>query len=74
MAKDVTYKKDTSNNLLTPYNLQSMKHYTMEEINARIDEAERQIAEGLTIDSEDMFRELEEEFAREEQFELAEAV
>ena len=51
-----------------------MKHYTMEEINARIDEAERQIAEGLTIDSEDMFRELEEEFAREEQFEFAEAV
>ncbi|MBQ9639950.1 MAG: hypothetical protein IJV06_00290 [Bacteroidaceae bacterium] len=35
--------------------------FTMAEINARIDEAERQIASGLSQNSEDMFRELEEE-------------
>ena len=47
----------------------------MEEINARIDQAERESAAGLGQDSEEMFRELEEEFAREEQeLELAEAV
>lgn len=72
MTKDVTYSdyKDS----FVPYNLRTQKPYTMDEINARIDEAERQIAAGLTIDSEEMFRELEEEFAREEEFELAEAV
>lgn len=53
----------------------SLKPYTMEEINARIDQAERDSAAGLGQDSEEMFRELEEEFAREEQeLELAEAV
>jgi hypothetical protein len=47
----------------------------MEEINARIDQAERESAAGLGQDSEEMFRELEEEFAREEQeLELAKAV
>ena len=52
-----------------------IKPYTMEEINARIDQAERESAAGLGQDSEEMFRELEEEFAREEQeLELAEAV
>lgn len=35
--------------------------FTMEEVNARIAEAKRQIAAGLTIDSDVMFRELEEE-------------
>lgn len=51
----------------------SLKPYTMEEINARIDQAERESAAGHGQDSEEMFRELEEEFAREEQeLELAE--
>jgi hypothetical protein len=45
----------------------------MEELNARIDEAERQIAAGLSQDSDEMFRELEEEFAQEE-WAMAEAV
>ena len=40
--------------------------YTMEEIHAMIDESERQFAEGQWQDSEDMFRELEEEFKRSE--------
>lgn len=53
----------------------SLKPYSMEEINAMIDQSERDSAAGLGQDSEEMFRELEEEFAREEQeLELAEAV
>ena len=38
-----------------------LKPYTMEEINAIIDMAERDSAAGLGQDSEEMFRELEEE-------------
>ena len=40
--------------------------YTMEEINSRIDQAEQESAAGLGQDSEVMFRELEEDFVREE--------
>lgn len=43
-----------------------LKPYTLEEINAMIDEAERESAAGLGQDSEDMFRELEEELSCEE--------
>lgn len=49
-----------------------LKPYTMEEINAMIDQAERESALGLGQESEEMFRELEAEFAREEQEELEE--
>lgn len=52
-----------------------LKRYTIEEIHAMIDESERQLAAGLWQDSEDMMRELEEEFAaEEEQYEYAVAV
>ena len=51
----------------------SLKPYTMEEINARIDQAERESAAGLGQDSEEMFRELEEDFAYNE-LEMVEAV
>jgi len=34
----------------------SIPHYTVDEINAMIDESERQIAMGLTISDEDSFR------------------
>ena len=37
--------------------------YSMDEINAMIDEAERESAAGLGQDSEEMFRELEEELS-----------
>jgi len=47
-----------------------MKHYTMDDINAMIDEAERQIVAGETISHEDMMRKWEEELEREEQEEL----
>ena len=47
-----------------------MKRYTMDVINAMIDEAEREIAAGETISHEDMMREWEEELEREEQEEL----
>ena len=40
--------------------------YTMEEINSRIDQAEQESAAGLGQDSEEMFREMEEDFVREE--------
>ena len=42
------------------------KRYTVEEIHAMIDESERQLAAGLWQDSEDMMRELEEEFEQNE--------
>ena len=53
---------------------QSLKPYTMEDIYAMIEQSKKDSAAGLGQDSEDMFRELEEEFDREDQIELAEAV
>ena len=44
----------------------SLRPFTMEELNARIDQAEAEIAAGLGIPDEDVWRELEEEFARED--------
>ena len=44
---------------------QELKPYTMEEIRARMEIAERESAAGLGIDSEEMIRELEAEFAKE---------
>ena len=49
---------------------QPMKRYTMDDINAMIDEAERQIAAGETIPDEEVWRKYDEEFALEEQEEL----
>ena len=43
-----------------------MKRYTMDDINAMIEEAEANIAAGNVIDDEDVWRELEDEFARED--------
>ena len=56
--------------------LESPKPYTMEEINAMIDEAEAEIAAGKGIPHEEVMRELEEEIARmeQEELEVAEAV
>ena len=53
-----------------------LKRYTMEEINAMLDEAEAEIAAGKGTPHEEVMREWEEELAREEQEEqvLAEAV
>ena len=48
------------------YEEEPVKPYTMEEINAMIDESERQIAAGLSQDHEDVFRELQEELDQEE--------
>ena len=42
---------------------QQLKPYTMDEIRARIEIAERESAAGLGIDSEEMIREFEEELA-----------
>ena len=47
-----------------------MKRYTMDDINAMIDEAEREIAAGLGTPHEEVMREWDEELAREEQEEL----
>lgn len=43
-----------------------MKRYTMDDINVILDEAEANIAVGNVIDDEEVWRELEEEFARED--------
>ena len=50
---------------------QHLKPYTMEELNARIDKAERDSAEGRYRDFDDFMRELEEKFAEEDRKELA---
>ena len=52
-----------------------LKRYTYEEVNAMIDQAEAEIAEGKTIDDEEVWRKFDEEYARERQeLELAGAV
>lgn len=48
----------------------SMKPFTMEELNTRLDEAEAEIAAGIGTSHEEMMREWEEELAREEREEL----
>ena len=48
-----------------------LKPYTMEELNARIDKAERDSVEGRYRDFDDFMRELEEKFAEEDRKELA---
>ena len=45
---------------------QELRPYTMEEIRARMEIAERESAAGLGIDSEEMIRELKAEFAAED--------
>ena len=52
----------------------SLRPFTMEELNARIDQAEADIAAGRVIDDDDVWAELDEELAREEQREMAEAI
>ena len=47
-----------------------MKRFTMDDINAMIEESERQIATGETIPDEEVWRKYDEEFALEEQVEL----
>ena len=51
-----------------------LKPYTMEEIHAMIAESEADIAAGRVIDDDDLWREYDEERAREKQLEMAEAV
>ncbi|MBR5706797.1 MAG: hypothetical protein IKX55_04405 [Bacteroidaceae bacterium] len=45
---------------------QELKPYSMEEIRARMEIAESELSAGLGIDSEEMIRELEAEFAEED--------
>ena len=53
----------------------SLRPFTMEELNARIDQAERDIAEGRVHDFDEAMDELEKEFAEEDRkLELAEAL
>ena len=53
----------------------SLRPYTMEEINAMIDQSERDIAEGRVYDFDDVLDELEREFAEEDhKHEMAETV
>ena len=46
----------------------------MDEIHARLAQSRNEALAGLSQDSEDMFRELEEEFAHEDKLEMAEAI
>ncbi|MBO7084092.1 MAG: hypothetical protein J6W30_09625 [Bacteroidales bacterium] len=55
---------------------EDLKPYTMEEINAMLDEAEANFAEGKGIPDEEAWDEWEEDFARmkQQEHEMAEAV
>lgn len=53
---------------------EQLRPFTMEELNTRIDQAEADIAAGRVIDDDDVWAELDEELAREEQREMAEAI
>ena len=59
--------------LIEQANAEDLKPYTIEELHQMVAEGEREFAEGKWQDSEDMFRELEEELAQEEH-QFAEAV
>ena len=52
---------------------ENLKPYTIEELHQMVKEGEQQMAAGQWQDSEDMFRELDKEFEREE-LQFAEAV
>ena len=52
----------------------TFKRYTKEELNAMLDEAERDFAAGIGIPDEEIWRKYDERIACEEQYELAEAV
>ena len=58
------------------YEEEPVKPYTMEEINAMIDDAEAEIAAGKGIPHEEVMREWDEEIARmeQEELEMAEAI
>lgn len=53
---------------------ETLKPYTMEEIHAMLDEAEADFAAGRFVDDDDVWREYDEERAREKKLEMAEAV
>ncbi len=56
---------------------ENLKPYTIEELNARIDKAERDSAEGRSRDFDDFMRELRQQFAEEdmrEEMEMLEVV
>ncbi|MBQ6965668.1 MAG: hypothetical protein IJP82_08280 [Bacteroidaceae bacterium] len=50
---------------------EKLKPYTMEELNARIDQSERDIAEGRVYEFDEVMHELEEESTYEEAPEMA---
>ena len=85
-AETLTYLRDYLYNTLSPSNMLwlgtqltehaqleelSRKPYTMEELNARIERSERESAAGLGQTTEEMFCELEAEFAQEDKLEMA---
>ena len=53
---------------------EEFRPFTMDEIHARLAQSRNEALAGLSQDSEDMFLELEEEFAHEDKLEMAEAV
>ena len=53
---------------------ENLKPYTMAELNAMLDEAEADFAAGRFIDDDDVWREYDEERAREKELQMAVAV
>lgn len=64
---DIVYHEPNSETKVTA---QPLRRYTMDDINAIIDEAEAEIAAGLGTPHEEVMREMDEEIERWEQEEL----
>lgn len=60
--------------LVEIHSRKNLKPYTIEELHARIDQAERDSAAGRVYDFDDVIREIEEELDNEEVLDMAEAV
>lgn len=53
---------------------ESLKPYTLEELHSRIEKSERDSAEGKVYDFDDVMREIEEEFAFDEEIDTVGAI
>jgi hypothetical protein len=63
-------KRDSEITIMGTFRSYSLRPFTLEELNARIDQAEAEIATGLGTPHEEVMREMDEEIERWEQEDL----
>lgn len=75
MEASTTTRQRTATPVARVWNMAKKLDYTMDEINAMIDQSERDIVEGRVYDFDEAMDELEKEFAEEDHaFETVEAI